>query len=513
MWNKKTFILIGFILLKFLIQYNLVSPEYDLQRDEYLHLDQASHLAWGFQSLPPFTSWISYMIKLLGNSVFWVRFFPALFGALTILVVWKAIETLKGNLFALILGSICILFSALLRLNMLFQPNSFDVLCWTTFYFILIKYFSSENKKWFFIGAIVFALASLNKYNFVFLLIGVFPAILLTEQRKIYTRKELYLAGVLGFLLVLPNLLWQYNNSFPVFHHLKELADTQLVNVNRFDFFKGQLLFYIGSLFVIVFGLFALLSYSPFKKYRFFFWAIIFTLAVFAYLKAKDYYAIGIYPIYIAFGSVYLGYLLESGWKKYLQPIAIAIPLLLFIPIYKIVFPNNSPQYTVEHSEPYKKFGLLHWEDGKDHELPQDFADMLGWKELAEKIDKIYSKLPNKEQTIIITDNYGQAGAINYYSKNKQIKAVSFNADYINWFELENKIDNLIRVKEFDGSQDELKETSPFFETSILADSITNTLAREYKTRIFIFSKAKIDINKRLKTEVEDLKNFKSNND
>ena len=31
------------------------------------------------------------------------------------------------------------------------------------------------------------------------------------------------------------------------------------------------------------------------------------------------------------------------------------------------------------------KIGLLKWEDQKDHELPMDFADMLGWKELTEK--------------------------------------------------------------------------------------------------------------------------------
>ena len=79
--NKNTLILIGFIALKFMLQYMLISPAYDLQRDEYLHLEQANHLAWGFQSVPPFTSWISYLILLLGNSVFWIKFFPALFGA------------------------------------------------------------------------------------------------------------------------------------------------------------------------------------------------------------------------------------------------------------------------------------------------------------------------------------------------------------------------------------------------------------------------------------------------
>ncbi|MBK8496383.1 MAG: glycosyltransferase family 39 protein, partial [Chitinophagaceae bacterium] len=151
--TKNTLILIGFIVLKFVLQYVLLSSDYDLQRDEYLHLDQAHHLAWGFQSVPPFTSWISHIILQLGNSIFWIKFFPALFGASTIFIVWKAIEELNGNLFALILGATCILFSALLRLNTLFQPNSFDVLCWTIFYFIVIKYVKTGNTKWLFIGA------------------------------------------------------------------------------------------------------------------------------------------------------------------------------------------------------------------------------------------------------------------------------------------------------------------------------------------------------------------------
>ena len=60
--TKKTLILFGFIILKFVLQYLLISPDYDLQRDEYLHLDQAHHLAWGYLSVPPVTSWFSYLI-------------------------------------------------------------------------------------------------------------------------------------------------------------------------------------------------------------------------------------------------------------------------------------------------------------------------------------------------------------------------------------------------------------------------------------------------------------------
>jgi hypothetical protein len=173
------------------------------------------------------------------------------------------------------------------------------------------------------------------------------------------------------------------------------------------------------------------------------------------------------------------------------------------------MFPNKSPNYIVHHSESYKKYGLLRWEDGKDHALPQDYADMLGWKELADKVDSIDATLPVGESTLILCDNYGQAGAINYYKKNKNVIALSFSADYIDWFALDNKYVNLIRVKTLDSEDNELKETSPFFSKSYLARSITNRFAREFGTAIFVFEKAKIDINQRIKKEIEDEKNYR----
>lgn len=505
--TRKTAILLGFIALKFILQYLLISPEYDLQRDEYLHLDQAHHLAWGYLSVPPVTSWISYLILLLGNSVFWVKFFPALFGALTLLMVWKTIETLKGNLYALILGATCITFSTLLRINILYQPNSLDILCWTSFYYVIVQYMTTENKKWFYIGAVVFAFGFLNKYNILFLIIGLLPSLLLSKQRKIFTEKNLYWALLLGLVLILPNILWQYNNHFPIVHHMKELAETQLVNVDRMEFLKKQLLFFIGSFFVLLAALYALLFYKPFEKYRFFFASMIFTLAVFLYFKAKAYYAIGLYPVYIAFGAVFLSQVLQTGWKRYLKPVFIILPLLFFIPMYNLVFPNKSPEYIVKNPEAYKKLGMLRWEDGKDHELPQDFADMLGWKELARKTDSVYALIPNPKTTLVLCDNYGQAGAINYYSK-KGIKAVSFNADYLNWFVLDVPYKNVIRVKNSWERTAELEETSPFFQSSRIAGEITNKYAREYGATIFVFINAKIDINKRLKDEIKEEKNY-----
>ncbi len=506
--TKRNIILVSFIIGKFILQYTLIGPEYDLQRDEFLQIDQGHHLAWGYLSVPPVTSWISYLIFLLGNTVFWVKFLPALFGALSMVVVWKTVEELGGSLTALILAATWVFFSALLRLNTLYQPKSLDVLSWTTFYFVLIKYFNSKNPKWLFVSAVVFAFGFLNKYNIAFLLIRLLPAILLTEHRNIFQEKKFYLAIGLGFLLIFPNLLWQYQNNFPVFHHLKQLADLQLVHVNRWDLFKGQLLFFFGSLPVIIAALYSLLFYTPFKKYQLFFWSMLFTLIVFAWFKAKNYYAIGLYPIYISFGSVFLVEILNTGWKKYLQAVLIVIPLLIFIPMYQMSFPNKSPDYFMNNSGPNKKMGLHRWEDGKDHALPQDYADMLGWKELAEKVDSIAATLPELDHTLILCDNYGQAGAINFYTKNKQVIASSFNADYIDWINLDQKIIDVILVKEMDDEDKARTEEIPLFDSVYLASKRINRFAKEEEISIYVLRGAKVDIMQRIIAERNEEKNY-----
>ncbi|MEP6674387.1 MAG: glycosyltransferase family 39 protein [Ferruginibacter sp.] len=501
-----TIVLIGFVLLKFALQYIVISPDYELHRDEYLHLDQANHLAAGYFSVPPFTSWIALLIKLLGNTFFWIKFFPALFGALTLIVVWQIVKELNGQLYAKSLAAFAIIFSMITRLNILFQPNSFDVLSWTLVYWCLIRFYKTNNAKQLLWMAFFFAIGMLNKYNLIFLAAGLLPAVLLTNGKNLISNRFTYLALLIILVILTPNIIWQYNNHFPVFHHMHELAATQLVNVKRSDFVIKQFLFFLGSLFIIIAAWIGFLKYPPFKKFRFIFYSYLIILAIYTYFKAKDYYAVGLYPVLIAFGSVYLEYVLSTArFRKLIRPILFVIILGLFLPPFYAVFPILNPEQIKQHSGRFKKYGVLKWEDGKDHQLPQDFADMLGWKELAYKVDSIYNSIPKEQNTIVICENYGEAGAINYYSINKNIHAVSFNADYINWFPLDHEINNIIAVKE-DGStiSDSDKKN---FGTIIEVSMIENKNAREYGTKIILLKDATSSINTFLLNKISKYKN------
>lgn len=495
MFNSRTWILLLFITAKFVMQYMLIDDGYDLHRDEYLHLDQGKHLAWGFDSVPPFTSWVSWLILRLGNTVFWVKFFPALFGALTIVVVWKMVETLGGNLFALVLSATGILLSVILRINMLYQPSSVDVLAWTFFYYALIRHIQAEDSKWLYAAAITFAVGFLNKYNIGFLFLGTIPAVLLTPYRKIFLNRHLYLALLVALLIVLPNIVWQINNDFPVIHHMNELAETQLVNVNRGDFIKEQIIYFIGSLFVIIIGLLSFIVYPPHKEFQFVLWSFVFTIALFIALRAKGYYATGLYPALIGFGAVYTERLTRKGWWLVLRPVGLAIPVVLSITFIEIGFPTAPPEVIETKVARYKELGVLRWEDGKDHRLPQDFADMLGWKELAAKVDSAYSLIDDKEHSLVFCDNYGLAGAVNYYSAYKNINAVSMNADYVDWFPpASRELYNLILVKDIYDDDPERKKEQPLFEAVKLWGKIENPYARENGTRIYLLQNAKVPI-------------------
>ena len=57
-------------------------------------------------------------------------------------------------------------------------------------------------------------------------------------------------------------------------------------------------------------------------------------------------------------------------------------------------------------------------EHKKLSELPQFFADMNGWEELARDVSAVYREIPASEQTttVALVGNYGEAGALELYA-------------------------------------------------------------------------------------------------
>jgi hypothetical protein len=71
--------------LPFLLQDGYYQPH----RNEDLYLAEAHHIAWGFMEVPPLLSVFAWITNLAGGGMFWIKFWPALFGSFTFLLVMK----------------------------------------------------------------------------------------------------------------------------------------------------------------------------------------------------------------------------------------------------------------------------------------------------------------------------------------------------------------------------------------------------------------------------------------
>jgi len=501
--KKEYKLLYAFAIIKFILPYLLQNSYYQPQRDEFLYLAEAHHLAWGYMEVPPLLSVFAWFTNLFGTSMFWLKFWPSLFGGLTYLIVGRIILSFGGKVFALFLGLLPFIFSAYLRVHFLFQPNFLEIFFWTMIAFTILRFIQTEKNIYLYLFGISAGLGMLSKYSVAFFIISILLALLITRNRKIFLNKHLYLASLIGFLIFLPNLLWQFRYHFPVIEHMRELHQFQLQYVSPVGFLIDQLLMNLPVVFIWIAGLYFVV-FKEDGKYRVFGWAYLLVILILLYFQGKNYYSLGVYPVLFAFGAVQLERFAvkhSNVWKFVFIaiPFASGIPLIpLYLPVYK---PEKlAAYYKAKHIE---KTGFLKWEDLRNHPLPQDFGDMLGWKEMTEKTAKAYSSLSDEEKknTFIFADNYGQAGAINYYGKKYNLpETYSNNASFLYWLPDSGHIDNVLLIT--DDKQEMQHDFLKDFSSATLVDSVTNPFAREHGSLIIILKGANEKFNQMFKEKI-----------
>ncbi|MET0300346.1 MAG: glycosyltransferase family 39 protein, partial [Flavitalea sp.] len=357
--------------------------------------------------------------------------------------------------------------------------------------YMLIRYIQTSKTfyLYFFGGSI--GLGMLCKYTVAFYTISLLAGLLLTPQRKIFLQKHFYGAALLALVIFLPNLIWQYTHNFPVITHMNELKETQLQYMDGGTFVKEQFMMFLPVAFVWIAGLINLVLVRSNINFRFYAWAYVVVVALMIWFKGKGYYILGVYPILFAFGATWLESLTEIRfrWTRIAMTVVaiglgvVALPLLL---------PVAPPEKLTKYYEAIGSYkaGDFKWEDLKSHPLPQDFADMMGWREVTQKVAGVYAALPDAEKlkTIVIASNYAFAGALNHYGPALGLpETYSANASFLLWMPDEYKFDNMIYVDDRMPSEIELFKE---FRTTAVKDSVDLPMFRENGTKVFLFEGA-----------------------
>ncbi len=481
----------------------LIYDNLEFHRDELLYFALGRHPEFGYLTVPPMIGWLAAIIQnIFGYSLFAVKLFPAFLGGVMVLLSSSLSKALGGKNYAQILTAVALIVMPVsLRAFHLFQPVAVDMFFWTLLLYLLVRYLNEEKDRLLVIIGSLAGLAMLNKYLIALLVGCILLSILFSSHRKIYTKRPFYISIGIGLLVFLPNMLWQIAKGFPVIGHMNALEENQLVNVDRISFLTDQLFMPFASAFLLILGLIFLIRS---KKYRVLGITTLLVLSILLLLRGKSYYTIGLFPILLASGSL----VVEKYVKRLVPRIIIpAVMILLTLPILPFGMPIYGQQGLINYYAGLENdYGLLlgrTFEDGSVHSLPQDYADQLGWEELAQITAKAYEQIPDKEKAAIYCENYGQAGAIAIIGKKYNLpEPLSFHESFVYWVPEKFNPD----IEYFIYINDELgKNVEALFTNVKVVGSISNEHAREYGTTVYLCSNPKSSFNDFWKNVLQNL--------
>ncbi|HEY1024966.1 MAG TPA: glycosyltransferase family 39 protein [Sphingobacteriaceae bacterium] len=495
--KKEIDLILLFAGLKLLLHL-LANSRFGFHRDELLYLALGQHLDWGYKEVPPFISAISWFTDtIFGDSVFATRLLPSMASASIILLTGLIVLALNGKRQAITVTCVAMVFSpAFLASGYLLQPVVFDQLFWVGTTYLLIKYIQTHKVKYCYWLGIVAGLGMLNKYTMALFLLALFLGLLLTPQRKMLWSKHWLTAFLLGFIIFLPNLVWQFANGLPVVQHMRELKETQLNFIHPTEFILQNFLVHATVGIIPLAGLIYILVTRRNHRFRFIGFSFIFVVLSLLLMQGKVYYGFGAFPMLFACGGLAFQTIARGISLNLLKPamVLIAIPCIVLVPVAIPVLPINTTLYFLDLT--LNKTGIdfpLKWEDQQLHATTQDYADMFGWQEMAEYSAKAYQIIPQHErnQVTIFADNYGQAGAVDHLGKPYGIpKTVCLNSSFALWAPDSIKTNHLIYI------DNDISELVPLFKEVKTIGEVRNPLAREKGTKVYLLSYPLDDINK-----------------
>src|ERR1700730_3288680 len=416
------------------------NSRYGYFRDEFDYLACANHLAWGYVDQPPLIPFLARISRmLLGDSLRSIRFLPAL--ACSLLVVQAAVlaHELGGKRFALLLSAVTIVVAPQYLSNgSLLGTTCLEPNLWMgCAYFVILAIKRDDPRNWLWFGFVA-GLGMQEKYSIAVFGVGIVAGLLLTEQRRVFADKWIWLGGFAAFLVFLPNFLWNVHYHWPFVELMRNIkAEGRDVVLGPWQYFFQQTLLVLPLTAPIwIRGLIALFFSRQLKIYRVLGWSYLVCYAVFFALHGKNYYLAPIYPMPLAAGAVVIESAVEQPRRTWLKPAMIIILLVGGAHLMPVVIPVLSPVGFVAYMK-YLPFKLPVMEHSHARAtLPQWYSDQFGWQEIVAQTAQAWERIPADERRDcgIFAQDYGQAGAIDFFGPGYGLPhALSGHQTYYLW--------------------------------------------------------------------------------
>jgi 4-amino-4-deoxy-L-arabinose transferase-like glycosyltransferase len=457
------------------------NPHYGYFRDELYFIICGRHPALGYVDQPPIVPLLAAGSQLFGHSLTLLRAVPALFAAASVYVTCVLARELGGGRFAQIFAALtCAACPVLCSFGMKLGTDTVGLWLWPIIALHLFRLSrGADRRNWLIVGAALGA-SLLAKYSALYFAAALLPALLLTDARRILATRWFAAGAALAIAMVLPNFAWQAVHGFPMLELLRNGQRDKNIILSPGAYLFAEILITNPILALAwLSGLAWLLWHS---QTRFLGYAFLLLIAAMIASHAKHYYPADAYPVLFAAGGVALERATRArAWLRPIAYVAAAAAALILIPYVLPILPI--PIFIRYHQAIAPR---LHLESARTEHappslLPQDWADMHGWPELAAAVARVYRSLPPDEQAraAIVARNYGEAAAIDFFGERDQLPPVlSGHNQYFLWGTHGRDGSVVIDVNGDCGARDHL------FRASVRAEQLTSPLVMPWEDEL-----------------------------
>lgn len=422
-----------------LLVHLLTATRYGIFVDELYFLAAGEHLAWGYVDMPPLTAVQAWLARsLFGNSLFGIRLLPAMAGAGLVLVTAGLVRELGGGRLAQLLAGLGILVAGIfLMIYSYLSMNAIEPIIWTACAWVLVRLVKSGDGRWWLAFGLLAGLGLLNKHTTLLFGVAAVTGMLLSPARRLLWSRWMLAGGALAFAIFLPNLVWMARHDFPMLELLGNIrASGRNVTLTPLQFASQQVFFLNpATLPLWLAGLWYFFFDRAGRQFRALGWIYVFVFLGLLLTDGRVYYLAPAYPVLFAGGALLFERLFEQRygrWLKVAYPLALVILGILAAPL---TLPLLEPETYVCYSR-WLGIAQPRLETHQLATLPQFFADRFGWPEMVEATAAAYFDLPEeqRERTAIFAENYGPAGAIDFYGPALGLpKSISGHLSYFYW--------------------------------------------------------------------------------
>ena len=378
------------------------SSGYGYHRDELYFLAAGDHLAWGYADQGPLAPLIARaMSEIAPDSLIVLRIPSALAAGATVLLTGLLSRELGGGSRAQAIAAACAAVGVIvLFTGHLLSTSTFDLLAWTALTWLAVRAIrTGEDRLWLLAGAVL-GVALLNKPLPAFLALGLLAGVAISGPRRLLRSPYVWLGAALALVLFAPWLIWQADHGWPQIDVSRSIARGESASSEAWWAIVPFQFLLISPLLAPVWiaGLVRLFRDPGVAEFRFLAWAWVILAVVFMATGGKPYYLAGLLPALLGAGAVSVDRWLERGrrsWRIAALTSALALSAVIDVAI-------SLPVLPAEDSEPVIA-------------MNEDVGETMGWPAFARTVAGVYRELPDPDRAVILTRNYGQAGAIERY--------------------------------------------------------------------------------------------------